>query len=344
MSPGRAEVVEPDPGGWPILVTGAGGFVGGCVARHLAQSGHRVRGLVRSRPIELPGDPPIEWILGDLRNPEIVRTALTGMRGVIHAAAWVSLGRDDRGLSRSINVDATRRLLREARHAGIKRFIYTSTLHTLAAGTRENPADEESTWNLQTVDSPYCRTKREAESLVRSASDQEMTTVVLCPGMVLGPRAPKPTSTRLVRALANTPVAVVPLGGIPIIDSRVVATAHRRALIAGRPGDRYALAGSYLSYVEIAKIVAEIAGRPWTVLVMPDFLEAPAVRIATLCERLLARYEISAATVAGGYLRLYVSGRKGDECFGLAHPPVVETIRDSLSRTADATRLARSDG
>lgn len=330
MTPGQVGTFDPDPTTWPVLVTGAGGFVGGHIARHLARIGHRVRGLTRALPVELPGDPPIEWILGDLRDLASLRSAVSSVRGVIHTAAWVSLGRDRRGLSRAINVDATRTLLDEARRAGVERFVHTSTLHTLAAGTSEVPADEETPWNLQSVDSPYCHTKREAEAIVLQASDASFTTIVLCPGMVLGARDPKPTSTRLIHTLAKTPVAVVPNGGIPIVDTGVIATAHQRALVAGLPGERYAVVGSYLSYVDLAKTVAEVAGRPWTILVMPDFLETPFKGVANLIDRLRLAKEISATTVAGGYLRLHVSGRKADEGFGLVHPPPIESIRAAL--------------
>ena len=98
----------------------------------------------------------------------IRRQAVAEMRAVIHSAGWVSLGQDASGLSQAINVEATRGLLDDAKRASVERFVLTSTLHTLAAGTAANPADETSTWNLQSVDSPYARTKREAESLVRS--------------------------------------------------------------------------------------------------------------------------------------------------------------------------------
>jgi len=320
-----------EPSRWPILVTGAGGFVGGHIARHLAESGHPVRGLVRTRPIDLPGDPPIEWVIGDLRDPVTVKSTVTGMRGVIHTAAWVSLGRDRQGLSRAINVDATKNLLDEARLAGVERFVFTSTLHTLAEGTAQNPADEETPWNLETVDSPYCRTKREAETLVRRASDGSFTTVVLCPGMVLGPRDPKPTSTRLIHTLAESPIAVVPNGGIPIVDSTVIAQAHQRALVAGIGGERYAVVGPYFDYASLARAVARVAGWPRGVVVMPPFLKTPLTQFAKLIERLSPSQEISATTVAGGYLHLHVSGRKADERFGLVHPPGIETIRSCLA-------------
>jgi dihydroflavonol-4-reductase len=114
------------------------------------------------------------------------------------------------------------------------------------------------------------------------------------------------------------------------VDAAVIADAHRRALIAGRSGERYAIVGFYLSYTELARTVAEVAGRPWKVLVMPDSLEAPFKCLANLIERMRLTKEISATTVAGGYLRLYVSGRKADECFRLVHPPPIESIRAVL--------------
>ncbi len=227
-------------------------------------------------------------------------------------------------------MDATRDLLRDAEQAHVERFVLTSTLHTLAAGTAASPAGEASLWNLECVDSPYARSKREAEALVRQASQERLTTVVLCPGMVVGPRDPKPTSTRLLRVLARTWVAFLPQGGIPIVDAAVVARVHRRALTAGRPGERYAVVGPYLSYPELARLVAGITGNPRCIISLPDRLESPLKAVARVFERLGLRGEFSPTTVAGGFLRLHVSGIQANACFDLVHPPARETIRAAL--------------
>ena len=186
------------------------------------------------------------------------------------------------------------------------------------------------TWNASTPRT--ARSKREAEALVLRASREHFSTIVLCPGMVLGPRDPKPTSTRLLHLLARSRVAFLPRGGIPIVDAEVVARAHRRALILGRPGERYAVVGPYLSYPELARIVAAITGRPRTVIPLPDRLERPLKAIANLLERLGLRNELSGTTVAGGFLHLHVSGNRADACFGLVHPPPLETVRAVLDR------------
>src|SRR5262249_33726381 len=157
-------------------------------------------------------------------------------------------------------------------------------------------------------------------------------TIALCPGMVMGPRDAKPTSTTIVRALAGTPVAFLPRGGIPIIDARPLALAHRRALIAGGNGQRYAVVGPYLSYLELPALVASIRGRPRRVVIVPDRCEPVLARAADWLAPLARSWapDLSRQLVAGGFLRLHVNGGRADGCFGLEHPPAVESIARSL--------------
>ena len=76
-------------------------------------------------------------------------------------------------------------------------------------------------------------------------------------------------SPRLIRAQF---VAIVPPGGIPIIDVELLALAHRRALVCGNGGERYAVVGPYLSYGDLAGLVASLTGRPRWLIPLPDRL------------------------------------------------------------------------
>jgi dihydroflavonol-4-reductase len=328
--------------GAPVLVTGAGGFVGGHVARTLAQEGYHVRALCR-RPVEPEaGDPEIDWLLGDLTDARVREAAIRGVQGVVHVAGRVTLGIDRHGMSRQVNVEATNALLDLAESEGVESFVYTSTLWAVAAGTRSEPADEQSEWNLEVLNSPYTETKREAEALVLERNGRGLRTSVICPGLVVGPRDTGPTSTQVFLTMARTPIAMLPNGGIPLIDVRVLAHAHQCALERGTPGTRYAVVGTYFSYPEMARIVFQLTGRPRHVIPMPDLLERPSRWTA----RHLARAaggrlgEYSEALIGGGFLKLHVSGARADREFDLHHPDPAVSIYEALEDHLRSGRAA----
>ncbi len=329
-----------------VLVTGAGGFVGGHVARRLAASGWEVRGLSRRPPSVEPEDPPIDWLIGDLVRPEDRRRALEGVRFVVHSAGWVRLGRDRSGQALAVNVGATQALLEAAEASGVERLVYTSSLWTVAAGTPERPADEDTPWNLQVIQSPYAESKRQAERLVLEHDGRRgLRTLVLCPSLVVGPRDVRPTSTRLLLQMAATPVAVLPRGGIPVVDASVLSMAHERALEVEPTGRRLIVAGPYLSYLEMARLVALVAGWPRRLIVVPEFLRGLLGWTSGLVDRLglSPSGDVSAAAVAGGFLRLHASGARANALLGLSHPPPIRSIFEALDDHRRSGRAAWLD-
>ena len=142
-----------------------------------------------------------------------------------------------------------------------------------------------------------------------------------------------PTSTRVLLEMAKTPVAFLPSGGIPIIDARVLALAHQRALESREAGRRFALVGPYLSYREQAQLVTELTGRPRWLVAIPDFWERPLTKLAGGFDRLTRGRGItlSAATVAGGFLQIHVKGDRADAAFNLCHPPPIQSIYEALA-------------
>jgi nucleoside-diphosphate-sugar epimerase len=105
------------------LVTGGSGYFGALLAERLRQRGDRVR-VLDLNPFD--GDPSIEYVHGDIRNPSAVRAAADGIDIVFHNVAQVPLARDE-VLFRTVNVDGTRILLDACRDAGVAKIVHTSS-------------------------------------------------------------------------------------------------------------------------------------------------------------------------------------------------------------------------
>jgi UDP-glucose 4-epimerase len=148
-----------------VLITGAGGRVGGAV-RTLLQAQHVVCGLDRRAA------PGVDAV-GDLGDASLVARALHGVDAVVHCAAVHApdVGRVDEREFQRVNVDATLALWHAARAAGVRRFVFTST--TALYGT-DAAAGARAAWitegTLPRPRSIYHRSKLAAEQALREAA------------------------------------------------------------------------------------------------------------------------------------------------------------------------------
>jgi dihydroflavonol-4-reductase len=237
----------------PTLVTGASGFIGWHVARLLAERGHAVRALVRSKRPDLD----METVTGDLRDAASLERAVQGCGLVFHVAAdyrlWV---RNPREMYES-NVDGTRSLIAAARAAGVERFVYTSTVGCIAI------PDETGVVTLDEMSGPYKRSKFLAEQVALEAAQSGFPVVIVNPTAPIGDHDFKPTPTGkiVVDFLKGNLPAYIDTG-LNLVDVHDVALGHLQACETGRIGERYILGAENLTLSQILERLAAITGRP----------------------------------------------------------------------------------
>jgi dihydroflavonol-4-reductase len=168
-----------------VLVTGATGFTGGHLARHLAARGHRVRALVRDpkRGDALAAE-GVELIQGDLRDSASLAAAVAGISVVYNVAALYREAGFPDDTYFAVNARAVAELIAAAAAAGVTRVVHCSTVG-VHGDTRNGVADEDAPFAPGDV---YQRSKMEGERLAREAERQHRVEVVIArPTGIYGP-------------------------------------------------------------------------------------------------------------------------------------------------------------
>jgi nucleoside-diphosphate-sugar epimerase len=106
------------------LVTGGSGYFGSLLVQHLLRAGHEVSVLDLNDADDRPAD--VRLVQGDIRDASTVARAVEGIDVVFNNVAQVPLAKDHH-LLRTVNVDGTGTLLREARRAGVAKVVHTSS-------------------------------------------------------------------------------------------------------------------------------------------------------------------------------------------------------------------------
>jgi len=167
-----------------ILVTGAGGFIGGVLATRLKSLGHDIITLQRGDypALETAG---IETIRGDLTDLATVQRAANGCDVVFHVAALAAVWGPAIDFHRT-NVIGTRNVIQACRLEGVTRLIYTSSPSVVFDGHDQEGIDEKTPYPDKFL-AHYPRTKAMAEREVLAANDTQLSTVALRPHLVWGP-------------------------------------------------------------------------------------------------------------------------------------------------------------
>jgi nucleoside-diphosphate-sugar epimerase len=171
-----------------VLVTGAGGFIGSALCKELSSQKMQVVASMRTWRDLGEG---IEVVCGDLGDSEFTKQSLLDVDVVVHLAGRAhqmkEMLSDPLTLYREVNRDLTLNLAELAMEAGVKRFVFISSISVNGADTTTNPINETSTANPVR---PYAVSKFEAEKALSLLIKGKMELVIVRPPLVYAGNAP----------------------------------------------------------------------------------------------------------------------------------------------------------
>ena len=336
-----------------VLLLGASGLLGHNVLRLLLERGEAVRVLLRPgskllpldfgpAPHDPPGCPDVQ--VGSPLDFDTLLRAAAGCDAIINCA-----GTTDMRLPRPedfypVNRDLPALLCRVLDATGIRTLVHTSTANTVAAGTRERPADETSPFGAPFDRSPYAISKKAGEDVLCawSAAHPDRRVIIVCPGFLIGPYDAKPSSgTLLLAACRNSSgrasssgnyargrrVMAGPRGGKSFLSVRDAATAICHALGRGASG-RYLLTGEALTLREFYSLQAQTCGYRQRFVSLPDGLVRAAGRLGDQLQRLGLHTLLCTHNTDQLLVEEWYDASRATRELGLPHTPVADAIRD----------------
>ena len=266
-----------------VLLTGATGFVGAALIERLARMGDgRIRACTRDAGAVFP-DTVETFVIDDLSSQTCWDHAFDSVSVVVHAAARVHVmhetAADPLQEFRRVNVDGTLHLARCAARAGVKRFVFISSIKVNGEATLPGKAFSES--DVPAPSDPYGISKLEAEQgLFALAEETGMEVVVVRPPLVYGPGVGANFLSMMRWLRRGVPL---PLGAIQnrrslvaldnLTDLVAVCTAHPAA------ANQVWLAadGEDLSTSQLLRRMGQALGKPARLLPVPVWM------LSTVC-------------------------------------------------------------
>lgn len=242
------------------LVTGGTGHIGNVLVKELLRLQNKVRVLV------LPGEDltpikglDVEIVYGNVLDFSSLLPAMQGIDTVFHLAGIISIMPGDDHFCHDVNVFGTKNVVRAAKQAGVKKFVYTSSIHAFKRMPFGVTIDEKIPIDPRAALGAYDRSKAEATLAVLEESQKGFPAVIVCPTGVIGPYDYKDSEIgELIQGWLKNKVNFMIEGCFDFVDVRDVVQGMIQARDLGRPGQIYILSGELLKVSDLWNLVKEL--------------------------------------------------------------------------------------
>ena len=199
-----------------VLVTGGTGLVGAHLLLHLIENGESVRAIYRNlKSIQKTKDlfslykkevlfEKIDWIQADIIDVPSLEMVFEKVEYVYHCAALISFDPKDEDLLRKTNIEGTANIVNFCIAKAVKKLCFVSTIAALGdLKENEKIITEAAEWNPEKPHSDYAISKYGAEMEIWRGQQEGLESVIINPGVIIGPGFWEQGSGLLFKKVAN---------------------------------------------------------------------------------------------------------------------------------------------
>lgn len=317
-----------------IVITGATGHIGNVLIRELLEREQGVRALVMPaddlRPLE---GLQAEIVYGDVTHPPSLKAAFTGADVVFHLAGIVSIMPSMRPLLEEVNVRGTRKVIDACRAAGVRRLVYTSSVHAIVEPPEGTFIDESLPFDPDRVLGDYARSKALATMLILDEVRKGgLDAVVCCPSGIIGPCDYKVSNIgQLILDFASGHLKSYVRGAYDFVDVRDAARGLILAAEKGQSGRHYILSGAQVQVPELMRELERDIGYRAPAYEIPARIARAAGTLASAYYRLLRRKPVfTAYSIDVLKSNSRISSARAREELGFTSRPWQSSIRDHV--------------
>ncbi len=317
-----------------IVVTGATGHIGNVLIRELVTRKQAVRAFV------LPDDNchplsklEIEIVRGDVTDLKSLESAFTGVDIVFHLAGIVTIMPSMRKILERVNVGGVRNVVSACRSSGVRRLVYTSSVHAITEPPHGTIIDESQPFDPDRVLGNYARSKAQATLyLLDEAGKGGLDVIICCPTGVIGPWDYGISNIgQLIIDFASGYLKSYVRGAYDFVDVRDVARGLILAAEKGRSGRHYIFSGSQVQVPELMKELERTIGYPAPTYEIPSIIARAAGVLASVYYRLVRRKPVfTAYSIDVLKSNSQVSSARAQEELGFTTRPWQESIHDHV--------------
>jgi dihydroflavonol-4-reductase len=318
-----------------ILVTGSSGHIGNVLVRQLIEQGKNVRIMTKDgkKPAWLE-HLDLDVVQGDLRDEKAVNNAVEGAEIVFHLAGIISISSFDSKELTEVNVKGTEHVVNACLKHGVRRLVYTSSVHALPEGKKGEAITEDSDFDGKNLFGAYARTKAAATRKVLEGVERGLDAVICFPSGVMGPHDYRGSEAgRLIRDYATNKLPVYIDGEYNFVDVRDVVKGLLLALEKGRTGEGYILAGERMTLNNFFSILSgyEAKMKPPKVKIPLPLAIGSAWILESACRVIKAKPMFTVYAIKVLQSNCEISSDKASRELGYTSRSMRESIADGLA-------------